>query len=189
MATPPPHLELRKAFGAERLRPGDQTGVTVTATNTGAGAAPDVVLEDPLGQQLDAGLAYVPGSARTDRGRLEYSADGASWQAAEPAAVRGVRVQAGTLEPGEQTTLTFRMEARPSAENLLLNNVATVSSVTGEGAQASDTLDVRFLPGWPSGRWGSRWRRKAPPLTGRLLSLPSRASPPASTTPCKTPGT
>lgn len=169
VATPPPHLELHKAFGAERLRPGDQTGVTVTATNTGAGAAPDVVLEDPLGQQLDAGLTYVPGSARTDRGRLEYSADGASWQAAEPAAVRGVRVQAGTLEPGEQTTLTFRMEARPSAENHLLNNVATVRSATGEGAQASDTLDVRFQPGVALGPLGQPLAPEGTAADGQTL--------------------
>lgn len=141
-----PRLGVTKAFGTERLRPGEQTTVTVTLTNDGQGAAQEVTLTDLLREQQAGGLVYVPGTARTTQGRLEFSADAVTWDAVEGTVVAGVRAQVGAVAPGATVTLSFRVEATAAAENRVFNNVATVGAAYGGGLQASDTLEVRFNP-------------------------------------------
>ncbi|MEW6421045.1 MAG: DUF11 domain-containing protein [Deinococcota bacterium] len=141
----PPGLAVEKTFTPALIRPGGETNVTVTTRNGGQGEGRDVVLTDPLEEQLAQGLAFVPGSARTTAGTLEYTADGMTWQATEPAGVRGVRVRAASLAPGEALTLTFRMAATPAAENHVIPNVATALA-SGLTARGSAQVDVRYQP-------------------------------------------
>ena len=141
----PPQLAVEKTFTPALVRPGAETTVTVTTRNGGQGEGRDVVLTDPLDEQLAQGLAFVPGSARTTAGTLEYTADGVTWQTTEPAGVRGVRVRAASLAPGEELTLTFRMAATPAAENHVIPNVATALA-NGLTARGSAQLDVRYQP-------------------------------------------
>lgn len=143
---PPPALAVDKSFSPARVRPGDETTVTVRTRNAGEGDSREVVLTDPLGEQLAQGLVFVPGSASASAGTLEYTADGVSWSAGEPAQVRGVRVRAASLAAGASLSLTFRMRATEAAENRTIPNVAT--AVTGrQQASGRAEADVRFLPG------------------------------------------
>ncbi|KEF33454.1 hypothetical protein RDMS_12300 [Deinococcus sp. RL] len=143
---PPPALAVEKSFTPARVRPGDETTVTVRTRNAGEGDSREVILTDPLGEQLAQGLVFVPGSARASAGVLEYTADGVSWSTGEPAQVRGVRVRAASLAAGADLTLTFRMRATEAAENRTIPNVAT--AVTGrQQASGRAEADVRFLPG------------------------------------------
>ncbi|WP_291428196.1 DUF11 domain-containing protein [Deinococcus sp.] len=140
----PPVLELNKVFGAEFLKPGSQTDVTITLRNTGA-LGREVTLTDPLAEQAARGLTYVAGSARTTAGTLEYSADGTTWAAAEAQAVNGLRVRLPTLDTGAEVRLTFRVQASAAAENQDFVNSAT--AVTGSvNAQARDSLRVQYRP-------------------------------------------
>ncbi|WP_019587386.1 DUF11 domain-containing protein [Deinococcus apachensis] len=142
---PPPLLTAQKSFSPALVRPGTETTVTVTTRNTGQGESREVVLSDPLTDQAAQGLLFVPGSAGTTSGVIEYTADGVTWGAAEPAHVRGVRVRGATLAPGAQLTLTFRMRATGAAENHVIPNVAT--AVTGgQSVQAGASADVRYQP-------------------------------------------
>ncbi|ABF44613.1 protein of unknown function DUF11 [Deinococcus geothermalis DSM 11300] len=142
---PPPQLGVEKTFTPALIRPGGETTVTVTTRNGGQGEAQAVVLTDPLEEQLAQGLAFVPGSAQVTAGTLEYTADGVTWQATEPAGVRGVRVRAARLAPDETLTLTFRMAATPAAENHVIPNVATALA-NGLTARGSAQVDVRYQP-------------------------------------------
>ncbi|MFC6592709.1 hypothetical protein ACFP81_12365 [Deinococcus lacus] len=152
---PAPDFSLTKAFGAEVLRPGDATDVTLTLRNQGAGASRNLTLTDLLSDQVAAGLRFVAGSARTTAGTLEYSADGVTWQAAEPAQVRGVRLRADSLAAGTQATVTFRVQASADMAPAELRNVATLVTSVGGDLQASDTLAVRFSPAVAIGPVGS----------------------------------
>ncbi|WP_291424750.1 DUF11 domain-containing protein [Deinococcus sp.] len=142
--SPPPVLEVNKVFGAEILKPGAQTDVTITLRNTGA-LGRDVTLTDPLAEQASRGLTYVAGSARTTAGTLEYSADGTTWAATEAQAVTGLRVRLPTLAAGAEVRLTFRVQASAAAENQdFVNNATAVAGLVS--AQARDSLRVQYRP-------------------------------------------
>ena len=143
--TPPPELSLQKSFGPSQVRPGEETTVTVTARNPSSDEARQVVLTDPLAEQMARGLTYVPGSARASGGTLEYS-DGTGWSAQPGVSVEGLRVVAARLAPGAELTLTFRMVGTEAADGKQFTNVAAVQ-VPGRSASASATVDVRYTPG------------------------------------------
>ncbi|SMB85589.1 DUF11 domain-containing protein [Deinococcus hopiensis] len=145
VVAPPPALTVTKTFEPALIRPGDETTVTVTGRNAGAGESDEVVLSDPLYAQLDQGLVYVPGSARTSAGVLEYTADEQGWSTSEPTLVRNLRVRVPSLKPDDTFTLTFRMRAGEAAENHVIPNVAT--AVTGsQVVSGSAAVDVRYQP-------------------------------------------
>ncbi|OLV19011.1 DUF11 domain-containing protein [Deinococcus marmoris] len=143
--SPPPELAVSKSFSPALLRPGSETTVTVKTTNGGKGQSREVILTDILTEQLAQGLTFVAGSASSNVGTLEYTADGVDWVAAPAAVVRGVRVRVPSLAPGADLTLTFRMRADASAENKIIPNTAT--ALTGK-TTVMDTakVDVRYLP-------------------------------------------
>ena len=84
----------RGARSDDRARPGDVVRYRLTFTNVTRGAVRGVTLANPLA----AGMRFVGGSAKADRGdaRLEYSADGGRTFSAQPmeeVVVDGRRVQ------------------------------------------------------------------------------------------------
>ncbi|MFK7603174.1 DUF11 domain-containing protein [Deinococcus sp. SM5_A1] len=143
--SPPPELAVSKSFSPALLRPGAETTVTVKTTNGGKGQSREVVLTDVLTEQLAQGLSFVAGSASSNVGTPEYTADGVDWAATAGPVVRGVRVRVPSLAPGADLTLTFRMRADASAENKIIPNTAT--ALTGK-TTVMDTakVDVRYLP-------------------------------------------
>ncbi|UBV42788.1 DUF11 domain-containing protein [Deinococcus taeanensis] len=142
---PPPVLDVQKTFTPALVRPGTETTVTVTTTNTGQGESREVILTDRLAEQIARGLQFVPGSAHTNAGTLEYTQDGTTWSATEPSPVRGVRARVPALAPAAAVTLTFRMLATNDAENQAFVNTATAQ--TGAGTvSGSATADVRYQP-------------------------------------------
>ncbi|UQN10279.1 DUF11 domain-containing protein (plasmid) [Deinococcus sp. QL22] len=146
---PPPELAVEKSFSPALVRPGTETTVTVNTVNGGQGESREVVLTDLLTDQLALGLSFVAGSARVGNNVadtvLEYSADSTTWQATEPAQVRGVRIRVPTLQAGARLSLSFRMLAGPTAENRMIPNVATATT-GGKQASGTATADVRYLP-------------------------------------------
>ncbi|MFC4427851.1 DUF11 domain-containing protein [Deinococcus navajonensis] len=151
---PPPALTLSKTFSPALLRPGTETTVTVTATNSGAGESREVVLTDLLADQAAQGLSYVAGSAVTSGGALEFTQDASTWETQETAPVRGVRVRVPGLKPKEVLKLTFRMLAGAVAEDHVIANTAT--AVTGsQGVSATASVDVRFQPAVAIGPQGN----------------------------------
>nr|WP_157445422.1 DUF11 domain-containing protein [Deinococcus actinosclerus] len=142
---PPPVLGVQKTFSPALVRPGTETTVTVTTSNAGQGESREVVLTDLLTEQIARGLTFVPGSARTNVGTLEYTQDGVTWSATETAPVRGVRVRVPSLAPGANVQLTFRMLASAAAEGQQVVNTATAQ--TGQDqVSGSATADVRYQP-------------------------------------------
>lgn len=144
----PPAFSLTKAFGAAVLAPGQQTTVTINVRNTGPSASREVTLTDLLVEQVSRGLVYVPGSARTTAGTLEYS-DGANWATTEAPAgtVRGLRLRLASLAAGAEAQVTFAVQASAQAENQSFTNVATLATSVGSAADAQATLSVRYTPG------------------------------------------
>ena len=143
---PPPELRVQKSFTPTQVRPGEETTVTVTARNPSNDEARQVVLTDPLAEQIARGLEFVPGSASASGGTLEYTSDGVTWGPAPSGAVQGVRMRAARLEPGAQLVLSFRMVGREAADGQQFTNTATVE-VPGRSSSDSATVDVRYTPG------------------------------------------
>ncbi|GGL03914.1 DUF11 domain-containing protein [Deinococcus radiotolerans] len=142
---PPPVLGVRKTFTPALVRPGTETTVNVTTSNSGQGESREVILTDLLTDQIARGLSFVPGSAQTNVGTLEYTQDGTTWTTAEVSPVRGVRVRVPSLAPGASVQLQFRMLATPSAEGQQFVNTATAR--TGQDqSSGSATADVRYQP-------------------------------------------
>ncbi len=174
---PPPVLGVQKTFSPAVVRPGTETTVTVTTSNAGQGESREVVLTDLLEGQLARGLSFVPGSARTNVGTLEYTQDGVTWSAAETAPVRGVRVRVPSLAPGAGIQLTFRMLASAAAEGQQVVNTATAR--TGQDqVSGSATADVRYQPavaigpiGTPEAPEGTPADQQSKPfaVTGQLV--------------------
>lgn len=150
----PPAFQVQKSFSPTLLRPGEETTVTVTARNVGQGASREALLTDLLAEQAARGLEYVPGSARSSAGVVEYSADGVTWSGAEAASVRGLRVRLGSLAAGGELTLTFRLRAAEQAENRSFLNVATLVSGPWQ-AEGRATAEVRYTPGVAIGPVGN----------------------------------
>ena len=108
-----PSLFLAKAASPAALLPGERATFTLTLRNLGTGEARGpILLSDPLAGL--EGLRYVPGSARAPKGILEFF-DGAAWRTEEPPSVLGVRLRLERLLPGEEATLSFQVEALPTA--------------------------------------------------------------------------
>ncbi|GGM18826.1 DUF11 domain-containing protein [Deinococcus aerophilus] len=143
--SPPAQLAVGKSFAPALVRPGAETTVTVDAQNVGQGPSREVLVSDPLAEQIAQGMSFVPGSARTDRGTLEYTADGMNWSAQEPQPVSGVRVRLPGLTPGEAVRLTFRLLAGASAENRTILNVASATT-RDQTVRGSAGVEVRYRP-------------------------------------------
>ncbi|HEY1101305.1 MAG TPA: hypothetical protein VGF99_20375, partial [Myxococcota bacterium] len=124
---------------------GDTVEFTIVVENTGNDAAVNTVLTDPL----PAGLSYVPGSLLVDGVGGFTEADDADvfdYDAATETLV--VRVgegadgaQGGRLDPGESTTVTFRVTIDPGADGTLLNQ----AQITAEGELGAPVAE------WPTG--------------------------------------
>ncbi|GHF52118.1 putative repeat protein (TIGR01451 family) [Deinococcus metalli] len=142
---PPPVLGVTKTFTPAVVRPGRETTVTLTVTNSGQGGSRSVLLTDALDAQAAQGLTFVPGSAQASAGTLEYTSDGTTWSATETPPVRGVRVGVPSLAPDDTVTVTFRMLAGAAAENHVIQNIATAES-GGATVSASASADVRYSP-------------------------------------------
>lgn len=152
--SPPPRLEVKKSFTPALVRPGTDTTVQITTTNTSFYASREVVLTDLLGAELLQGLVFVPGSATTNVGVIEYTEDNITWTSTAPATVRGIRVVVGLLEPGASIKLSFRMHAQEQAEGKQILNVATALT-GGVPSSGSATADVRYQPGVALGPVGN----------------------------------
>ncbi len=61
-----------RLIGAETVVPGERVVYTITFENTGADAAENVVITNPIAESL----SYVAGSASNGDMRIEFSADG-----------------------------------------------------------------------------------------------------------------
>lgn len=163
---PPPVLNVVKTFTPALVRPGTETTVDVTTSNTGQGESREVILTDLLTDQIAAGLSFVPGSASTNLGTLEYTTDGQNWSATEGQPVRGVRVRVPKLAPGASIKLSFRMLATASAEGKVIPNVATALT-SGKTSSGSANADVRYQPGVAIGPVGTPEAPEGTPADGQ----------------------
>lgn len=141
----PPALDLSKSFDAPRVAPGAPVGVTLNLKNGGQGDSREVLVSDPLNTAGMSGFTYVAGSAVPSLGAVEYSADGVSWQATEPAVVVGLRWRLSSLKVGETASLKFQVRA-PATEVGPRQNVATLTSPGLPDVQATADIDVKYLP-------------------------------------------
>ncbi|WP_425146918.1 DUF11 domain-containing protein [Deinococcus sp.] len=147
----PPTLGLTKSFDAARVQPGAKVGVTLTASNTGAGASREVIVTDLLNTpdlidfQYVPGSASLPGTAGLPSGRLEFTADGTTWQAAQTTPVAGLRWHLDSLAPGSSAALKFSLTA-PTSNPGVRRNVAVLSSSGSPDVPASATVNVAFAP-------------------------------------------
>ena len=141
----PPALSLTKSFAPARVMPGGVVGVTLSASNGGQGTSREVTVTDLLNTPDLNDFVFVPGSARSTAGRLEYSPDGTAWQAGEPARVLGVRLRLDSLAPGSSAQLTFRLTA-PNSEVGQRLNVAVLSSPGTPDVPATDKVTVQYAP-------------------------------------------
>ena len=141
---PPPVLSVTKTFSPAFVKPGDETTVTLSATNNGQGTSREVVLSDDLAALSAGGLSYVASSASVSGGTLE-SGSAQSWQAGDALAAQGLRVRQDTLAPGATLSLTFRMLAGAATENKALLNTA-VAGTGNQTVRAEATLTSRYSP-------------------------------------------
>ena len=136
-----PSLFLAKAASPAALLPGERATFTLTLRNLGTGEARGpILLSDPLAGL--EGLRYVPGSARAPKGILEFF-DGAAWRTEEPPSVLGVRLRLERLLPGEEATLSFQVEALPTASPGPRENRALAE---GPGGPAEGVAVLEVLP-------------------------------------------
>lgn len=142
----PPSLQVAKAFTPNIIKPGDETTVTVTTTNSGQGEARDVVITDMLLEQIRNGLKFVVGSAKASAGSIEYTADGINWSATPSSATTGLRVRVDKLAPAAELSLSFRMMGTEQAENKTFDNVA-FAVAPGTSSQGNSNLQVHYTPG------------------------------------------
>jgi uncharacterized repeat protein (TIGR01451 family) len=163
----PPAVTVTKTFTPALVKPGDTTTVSVVALNGGVGASRSLTLGDVLSTLNAQGLTYVAGSAAASTAGTaagttavtpEFSGDGATYAAAEPAVVASIRATVPSLAPSQSLTLTFKMLAGPRAENKTLTNTATATTGTGPTAvtvEGSAQLTVKFQPGVALGPVGN----------------------------------
>lgn len=152
--SPPPALNVSKSFTPALVRPGTETTVNVSTVNGGTYTSREVILTDPLAEELAQGLVFVPGSATTSTGVIEYQGTDGNWTTTQPATVNGIRVRVDSLAAGEAVNLTFRMKALESADGKQIVNIATAST-GGQDVQGRATADVRYLPGVAIGPVGN----------------------------------
>ncbi|MFC3862297.1 DUF11 domain-containing protein [Deinococcus antarcticus] len=144
--SPPPTLNVTKSFTPALVKPGTETTVNVSTTNSSTYASREVILTDPLAEEVAQGLVFVPGSASSNIGVIEYTADGSTWSVTAPNVVMGIRVRVDALAPAASINLTFKMRAEEKADGKKILNVATASS-SGQSVSGQATADVRYLPG------------------------------------------
>ncbi|MBI5813441.1 MAG: DUF11 domain-containing protein, partial [Meiothermus silvanus] len=136
-----PALQLSKTATPATLAPGEEAAFNLVLRNAGDQTAPGpVVLTDRLDTPEMSGLVYVTGSALAARGQLEYTADGTTWTASEPASVRGVRLVLPKLEAGEEARLSFRVRAVSATPGVRTNRAQ--ASGAGGPAWAEATLEL-----------------------------------------------
>lgn len=143
----PPSFTINKTFTPNNVRPGTETVVNISATNTG-GASREVTVTDFLNTQDMRDFVYVSGSARVggtaSNALVEYTADGTSWDAVAPATVVGLRARASTVPAGGTISLTFALRA-PLADLGTRRNVARLTS-EGQSIDAPADVTVKFAP-------------------------------------------
>ncbi|HQA25309.1 MAG TPA: DUF11 domain-containing protein, partial [Candidatus Competibacteraceae bacterium] len=114
-----PNLDLQKrwslvgnAAGGTEVNPGDIVRYTLVVSNTGSAAANDVriVEEDTLPSQV----TFISGSVLTSSGILVSE--------------NPLIVNVGTLNPGAQATVSFRVEVNPGTAGQTASNRASVTS-------------------------------------------------------------
>jgi uncharacterized repeat protein (TIGR01451 family) len=108
---------------------GDFVDYTVNLNNNTGVAMANVVLDDAL----PAGFAYLPGSARLNGAPLTNPSGGAG-----PALVFGI----GTIEPGAQTVLSYRVRIGPAGASGSGVNTAQAHSGPTTSNLASATVQV-----------------------------------------------
>lgn len=141
----PPSLNITKTFAPNAVRPGEETLVTVTATNNGAGASRPVTVTDFLNTPDMRDFVFKSASAQLQgAGVIEYSNDGSTWVTSETAPVSAIRARTDSLAPGATLTLTFRLIA-PSTTTGVKRNIASLQS-DNINLEAPADITVRYLP-------------------------------------------
>jgi len=114
----------------DRARPGDVLRYRLTFTNVTPGAVRGVTLANPL----PAGVRFVGGSARTERGdaRVEYSADGGRTFSAQPM---------------EEAVVDGRAVTRPVPAERYTHVRWTVGGALAPGATVVAEYDARVSAG------------------------------------------
>ncbi|PZA08211.1 MULTISPECIES: DUF11 domain-containing protein [unclassified Meiothermus] len=137
-----PALQLSKAVSPSRISSGEEATFDLVLRNAGNQvAAGPVVLTDRLDTPEMNGLEYVAGSAQAAKGQLEYTADGTTWTASEPASVRGVRLVLPKLEGGEEARLSFRVRAVSATPGVRTNR----AEASGEGGPSRGEAALELL--------------------------------------------
>jgi uncharacterized repeat protein (TIGR01451 family) len=123
----------------DRARPGDVVRYRLTFTNVTRGQVRGVTLANPLA----AGMRFVGGSARADRGdaRLEYSADGGRTFSAQPM---------------EEVVVDGRRVRRAGAAERYTHVRWTVDGNVAPGATVVAEFDARVGAGTPAPATGGR---------------------------------
>lgn len=144
--SPPPQINVIKNFEPTLIRPGSETTVTVTATNDNTYDSREVLLTDLLTKQINQGMKFVPQSARTNIGGIEFTNDGGNtWNNFELPGVNGLRVRVPILAAKQQIKLSFKLLSIPAAENKTLENVATAKT-SGLTTTGRAEAEVKYQP-------------------------------------------
>ena len=138
-----PALQVGKSISPPEARPGELVHVSLVVRNVGdAPTGGAVLLSDDLSALT--GVRFEPGSASAPKGTIEFF-DGGSWQANEPSAVNGVRLQVPGLDVGEEAILEFDLRVDANAQPHTMQNHA---SATGPGGPAEAVAALQILPGY-----------------------------------------
>jgi uncharacterized repeat protein (TIGR01451 family) len=146
----PPTLTVTKSFSPPSLNPGQDTTVTITARNTGAGASREVLITDMINTTAMKDFTFITGSARlldaqgAALGKVEYTPDGTAWQATESVPVAGLRGRISSLAPNASAVLSFRLRA-PLTEVGTRRNIATLIS-GDQTVDAPADVTVKYNP-------------------------------------------
>ncbi|THF68308.1 DUF11 domain-containing protein [Deinococcus sp. Arct2-2] len=146
----PPTLTVTKSFSPPSLNPGQDTTVTITARNTGAGASREVLITDMINTTAMKDFTFITGSARlldaqgAALGKVEYTPDGSAWQATESVPVAGLRGRISSLAPNASAVLSFRLRA-PLTEVGTRRNIATLIS-GDQTVDAPADVTVKYNP-------------------------------------------
>lgn len=110
-----PNLSIVKTADVQVLNPGQPVNYTVVVTSTGEGTASNVVVTDVL----PAGFTYADGSGSTKTWNL------------------------GTMAPGSQQILTYKVNVGSAVKAGHYTNTATVKATDVDPQGASATVEVR----------------------------------------------
>lgn len=124
-----PQFKLSKRFKPNKLLPGQETTVEISARNNG-GVSREVAISDFLNTPDMRDFVFVSGSARlggTTKAVLEYTTDGKTWQKGETKPVAGLRAKSSSMAAGGTLTLTFKLRA-PQKEVGTRRNIAVLRS-------------------------------------------------------------